>query len=90
MMPRTKLGDAFAPKDPPVNWLWAIILERMKVKHYTVRELAAAADCSYDCMRHYINCDPWKWPYKVRESVCKVLGVKIEFTPKGFELEEER
>lgn len=89
-MPRTKLAEAFAPKDPPVNWLWAIILERMKVKHYTVQKLASAAGCSYDSMRHYINADPWSWPYKVRESVCEVLGVNIIITPKGVELEERK
>lgn len=87
-MPRVK--SLIKDDVPKVNWLWAIILERMKVKHYTVRELAERVGCSYGSMRHYINDDPWNWPREIRERVCEYLGVNIIVTPKGIELEEKK
>ena len=89
MMPRTKLGDAFAQKPPPIDWLWAAVLERMKVKKVNLKDLAKVAGCSYESMRRYINITPWNWPYTIRNSVCKELGLEIALTPSGFDLRGE-
>ena len=89
-MPRTKLQEAFKPKDPPVDWLWAMVLERQKVKKADLKKLANVADISYPYMRRLINVSPWNWPRRVRESVCEYLGVNIIVTPNGIELEEKK
>ena len=89
-MPKTKLGEKFSSHDPPVDWLWAIILERMKAKKVNIQTLAKAADISYDYMRKLINVSPWEWPRYVREYVCDYLGINLIVTPKGIELEERK
>ena len=88
MMPRTKLGDAFAPKDPPIDWLLAAVLERMKIKHIGLQRLAELACVSYSSMRQYLMRSPWSWPMDVRERVCKSLGIDISFSPSGLKIEE--
>ena len=89
-MPKTKLGEAFKPKDPPVDWLWAMVLERMKVKKVDLKKLAEVGECSYPYMRRLINESPWNWPRGIREKVCEYLGVNIIVTPNGIELEEKK
>ena len=89
-MPKTKLGEAFEQKDPPVDWLWAMVLERQKVKKVDLKKLAEVGECSYPYMRRLINVSPWNWPRGIRERVCEYLGVNIIVTPNGIELEEKK
>ena len=89
-MPKTKLGEKFSQHDPPIDWLWAMILERQKVKHVDLKKMAEVADVSYDYMRRLINKSPWSWPRYARERVCDYLGISLVVTPNGIELEEKK
>ena len=86
-MPKTKLDKFSKHEDPPIDWLWAAVLERMRVKKIDLKGLSKAAGCSYESMRRYINESPWNWPRGVREGVCKHLGVGFTVTPGMIELE---
>ena len=63
---------------PPVDWLWAAILERQKVLKIDLKTLAGVGGCSYDMMRKYINRSPWAWPQDVRRNVCDALGIQTQ------------
>ena len=76
-MPRTRLSDKYsAPKEPPIDWLKAAILERISAKGYTLKTLAAAAGVSYEYMRKLMTMPPMEWPYHYRDEVCKALGIR--------------
>lgn len=89
-MPRVKLGSDLSPKDPPIDWLWAAILERMKVKKVSLEALSVAAGISYGSMRMYAMHSPWEWPRAVRESACKRLGISFSLMPESIRLELEQ
>lgn len=89
-MPKTKLGEKFSAQEPPVDWLWAMVLERQKVKKISLKKMADVADVSYDYMRRLINKSPWDWPRYARERVCNYLGINLVVTPNGIELEEKK
>lgn len=68
-------------KAPPIDWLWAAVLERKTVMGYTAEELAAVGGISYPQMRQYLRISPWDWHRSARERVCKELGISITYTP---------
>lgn len=72
-MPKTKLDKLAIPE---IDWLRAVILERMAVKGITRKDLAKTANVCYETMREYFTYSPLDWPADVREAVCKRLGVK--------------
>lgn len=83
-MPRTKLGDKYsAPKEPPIDWFKAAILERISAKGYNLKTLAAAANISYEYLRTLMGKPPMEWPYNYREAVCKVLGIRYSIQIEG-------
>ena len=83
-MPKTKLDKLSKPKDPPIDWLWAAVLERKMVKNLDLREMAEMVDISYEYMRSLIRKYPWEWPYVMRVKICEVLGLHIELTPSNI------
>ena len=87
-MPKTKLAEAFASKDPPIDWLWGSVLERCKVKHYDIKQLAEVAGISYESMRKYANTTPWAWPKPIRDKICAALVLNINIKPELMEGEE--
>lgn len=89
-MPKTKLGDRYSSKPPPIDWLWACILERCMALHLSRKDLADMAGVSYETMRRYITTSPWNWPRNIRETLCKRLGVNITVTQNGVKIEEIR
>lgn len=87
-MPKTKLGEQFsAPDAPPIDWMWAAVLERKAVKGLSLKDLAKIADVSYETMRQYIGKSPWDWPRAPRERVCRALGLVVKVDNDGFHLE---
>lgn len=84
-MPRSNF-DKYATPDPPIDWLWAAVLERQKVKGVALKDLAKACHVHYDSMRRYAMHSPWEWPKDVRESACEVLGIEIKRTIEGKEI----
>ena len=78
MMPRT-IFDTYAEEPaPPIDWLMAAILERMRVLKLNQKDLAETAQVSHDTMRKYMMRSPLKWPDDVRDNVCDLLGITID------------
>ena len=78
-MPRSKLADIIAQKKreaPPIDWLWAAILERKMVLKYDLKQMAEIAGVSYDTMRRYIGQSPWTWTVDARTRICVEFGLK--------------
>lgn len=82
-MPRTKLGEKFAPKDPPIDWLKAAILERIQVKGYNLKILATRIDVSYEYLRTLMGRPPMEWPHNYRDAVCRELGIRYQIRIEG-------
>ena len=76
-MPRTKLCEKYAPKPPPIDWLWAAVLERKARNRISLKDLAAIGGVSYGTMRQYARESPWDWPRELRENVVKGLGLSL-------------
>lgn len=89
-MPRVKLARYAEKEAPPIDWLWAAVLERMKVLHYDLSDLAAFGGVHYETMRDHIRRSPWTWAESEREGVCKALGIKPIRTVEGAPREEWR
>lgn len=83
-MPKVKLNRK---PPPPVDWLWAAVLERKAANKVSLKEMARIADVSYGTMRNYAIKSPWDWPRPMRERVCKEFGISLNVTPKGLDLE---
>lgn len=78
MMPRT-IFDTYAEEPaPPIDWLMAAILERMRVLKLNQMDLAVAAHVRHDTMRKYMMRSPTTWPQDVRDNVCKLLGITLD------------
>lgn len=60
---------------PPIDWLWAAVLERKTVLGYDLKTLAMVAGVSYETMRRYIRRSPWTWTQEARDAVCEELGI---------------
>lgn len=84
-MPKSKF-DKYAKPVPPIDWLWAAVLERSMVLHHSRKDLAEMGGVSYEVMRDYIRKSPWAWPQTVRERVCSSLGIEIKRTIEGKEI----
>lgn len=82
-MPRTKLGESFSRKAPPIDWLLAAILERKTVFHYDLKRMAEIADISYEYMRRLINQPTNTWPYGALSNICKEFGIALVPTVDG-------
>lgn len=88
-MPRTKIGEKYSPKPPPIDWLWAAVLERKTVLGYDLKQMADIAGVSYDKMRHWIRVSPWKWSDSARNNVCRRFGIKTVRRVEGAPWEED-
>jgi len=80
-MPRTRFDK---PRYPPINNLRAAILERKFVAGLSWEDLANAAGISGASMRKLATAKaPDEWPPKVRNSVCRLLDIKVSTTVCG-------
>ena len=70
-MPKVKLNYRVPKNAPPIDWLWAAVLERKVVLGYDLRQMARIAGVSYDTMRQYIRKSPWDWDDGARNNICK-------------------
>lgn len=75
-MPKVKLSERYSQKAPPIDWLWAAVLERKAVYGFDLKYMAKIAGISYDTMRRYIRVSPWTWEQKARERICTRFGIK--------------
>ena len=79
-MPKSKLADSISAQKrqnaPPIDWLWAAILERKMVLKYDLKQMAEIAGVSYDTMRQYIGKSPWEWSADARTKICLEFGLR--------------
>lgn len=87
-MPKTKLASAFTAPPPPVDWLWAAVLERKTVLGYDLKMMARVAGVTYETMRRYIRQSPWTWEESARSAVLKEFGLKAEVNIQQIERRE--
>ena len=66
---------------PPVDWLWACVLERQRTYGLTLEEMAGIAGVGYASMRQIMCESPWNWKREVRERVCEYFGINISVVP---------
>ena len=85
-MPKVKLAEFSRRGAPPIDWLWAAVLERAMVLHMSRKDLADLAGVSYETMRDYIRKSPWAWPNEPRERLCAALGIEVKRTIEGKEI----
>ncbi len=74
---------------PPIDWLWAAILERKTVLGYDLKRMAAVAGVHYDTMRDYIRKSPWKWNPEVRKRICDEFGISTKVAISQVEMPQE-
>lgn len=77
-MPRTRLGDRFAPKAPPLDPAWGAVLCRLKQLDMDLRQLADASGLSYDTVRHTWTKPPIEWPPNQREQILRALKLQAK------------
>jgi len=65
---------------PPIDWLWAAVLERQRVCGTSLEDMATIAGVSYAAMRRMINKSPWSWRKSARENVCEYYGIDIGYS----------
>lgn len=78
-MPKSKLASIIEAKKrdaPPIDWLWAAILERKMVLGIDLKQMAEIAGVNYDTMRRMITKSPWEWSADARTRVCKEFGIR--------------
>jgi hypothetical protein len=75
-MPKVKLAQYAKKEAPPIDWLWAAVLERKTVLGYDLKRMADVAGVTYETMRHYIRQSPWSWKANARRRVCDEFGLK--------------
>lgn len=66
---------------PPIDWLWAAVLERQRVYGLSLEEMAKIAGVSYPVMRRYVNQSPWSWSRNARDKICSKFGININVAP---------
>ena len=87
-MPRVNLYKRAKFNAPPIDWLWAAILERKVANGYDLKKMAQIAGVSYDYMRRLINTPPRDWPYGALDNVCKEFGIRMIPSVNGSTPEE--
>lgn len=77
-MPRTRLDRR---RDPPIDYVKAVMMERKLALHLTYDDIAKSANITPDYLRKLMatkNTD--EWSSDIRKAVCRTLGIKIETT----------
>ena len=82
-MPKLRKSPYGKPQAPPIDWLWAAVLERKKVYNYDLKMMAQVCGVSYQSMRNYSMVSPWRWPPDVRERICDEFGIRVTLSPDG-------
>ena len=72
---------------PPIDWLWAAILERKVVMGYDLKRMAEVANVSYGYMRRLINTPTRRWPYGALLHICDAFGIEVTPSADGRTLE---
>ena len=65
----------------PVDWLRAIVLERMKTNGLDAKSLAILTGFKYDYVRKLMSVSPTEWPQSVKKKVFKALEIDVASLP---------
>ena len=89
-MPKVKLSERYSQKAPPIDWLWAAVLERKTRYGMDLKEMARIGGVTYETMRRLIRESPWTWGEDTRNKICAALDLRpvrsVEFVPpRGWE-----
>lgn len=68
-------------RQKPVDWMKAVILERMDVCDFTREDVAVLANIGVNTFRELMKQPPMTWRYEYRKAVLKALSIKIEDLP---------
>lgn len=71
-MPQATINHEY----PPIDWLWAAVLERKMVYGHDLKTMAKIAGVSYTTMRDYITRSPWTWKYDARLRICRAYDIE--------------
>ena len=88
-MPKVNLNYRSPKNAPPIDWLWAAVLERKVVLGYDLKLMARIAGVHYDTMRRYIRKSPWEWSPDARARVCKAFGISTKITVGRYDTPDE-
>lgn len=85
-MPNVKQKIVATP--PPIDWLWAAILERKVQYGWDLKTMATVAGVSYGVMRNLWRKSPWEWPKAVRARVCEAFNLRVDITSNSVKIRE--
>lgn len=68
-------------KDKPIDWMKAIVLERMNQFGYTRSELAEKTGVSEPTLRKCLNSHSASWNPKYQKEILKTLHIKVAALP---------
>lgn len=72
-------------KYKPVDWLRAIVLERMKTNDLDAKSLAILTGFKYDYIRKLLSQSPTEWPQSAKKKVFRALEIDIASLPKDVQ-----
>lgn len=73
--------------EPKVDWLRALVLERMQEKDICQRTLAEHINYSYATTRRYMMKHPQEWTREFRNAVFRTLGISVKRLPESIQKE---
>lgn len=85
-MPKRVEKKFYTP--PPIDWLWAAILERKAQYGWDLKKMAEVAGVSYPVMRNLARKSPWEWSKSARENVCDAFGLELKFGSGNVRIKE--
>lgn len=74
------------PKEPPIDWLKAAILERMAVFGFTREDVCSLAKISATTFRTMMNIPPTEWNHQQRRAVLNALHIRIADMPEDVQI----
>lgn len=74
------------PKDPPIDWLKAVILERMETFDFCREDVCTLANLSMPTFRTMMREPAAKWDYSKRKAVLKALHISVSDLPQDVQL----
>ena len=65
----------------PIDWLRALVLERMKTNDLDAKSLAGLTGFKYDYIRKLLSQSPTEWPQSAKKRIFKALEIDIARLP---------
>ena len=74
------------PKEPPIDWLKAAILERMEALGFNREDVCTLADISAPTFRMMMKDPSGEWNHAQRRAVLKALHINIADLPRDVQV----